>query len=175
MSRPPAAQSDVVDAAVCARSASAIERTFAATDLPRLVEAGALSGSSIEVRMRFEHFDGRIVVAGELSGAVTLTCQRCMQPVAVPLDESFKLALVAQDGVEESESGGYEPVIVSDPARLELSWLAEEQILLALPLVPKHERDCVNLAGAAASERAPQEPSGQQHPFGNLRKMLEDR
>ena len=165
MPRPPADPADLlVDADVCARAGSTIERRFSLEQLPRLQEAGARDGSRIDMRLQFSLFDGRPAVDGKLSGTVSLGCQRCTEPVAVPIDERFQVILVRQESADEP--GGYEPVI-ADPARFDVRWLAEEQALLALPLVPLHP-------AGECDEAVPQGASSvTQKPFQNLRDLLE--
>jgi uncharacterized protein len=182
MPRPPARGIDlsadnVVDAAVCARAGSTIERSFSAAELPRLREAGGNDGSSIEAKFQFSQFDGRPAVTGELHGKAMLTCQRCMQPAAIDIDDTFQVLIVEEE--RGDEPGGYEPV-VAKASQLDLAWLAEEQALLALPLVPMHERgDCqtrteVELTEAVGDEDDEEaaESGKTQHPFQNLRDLL---
>lgn len=171
MPRPPAVTTDLlVDADVCARAGSTIERQFSVARLPRLQEAGVQDGSRIEVRLQFSLLDGQPAIDGRLRGVVNVSCQRCMQPVAVPLDEKFQVIVVAQERADEP--GGYEPVI-AEAARFDLRWLAEEQALLAMPLVPLHaEGECDEVA--APPPRREQDASpGSQKPFQNLRDLLE--
>jgi uncharacterized protein len=174
MPRPPAVSSDpeanrvVVDADVCARAGSTLERHFSVAELPRLQEAGAQDGS-VDVRLKFSLFDGRPAVDGMLSGAVQLSCQRCMDPVRVPIKERFQVILVQQESADEP--GGYEPVI-ADAAHFDVRWLAEEQALLALPLVPSHPAgECGEALAPPKAEQATR--SGSQRPFENLRDLLE--
>lgn len=170
MPRPPAARNDLlVDADVCARAGSIIERHFSVAELPRLREAGAREGSWLDGRFQFSMFDARAAIDATLSGTIRLTCQRCMQAVPVAVEERFPVILVPEESAEEP--GGYEPV-VADATRLDLRWLAEEQALLALPLVPMHEPGECSEDQAAASGR---EDSGSQKPFQNLRDMLRQR
>src|SRR5688572_13478440 len=149
MPRPPApatvSADNIVDASVCARAGSTIERQFSAAELPRLREAGgpenaSIQDGSVEATFQFSEFEGRPAVAGELHGTAVLMCQRCMRPVTIEIDDTFQVLIVEQE--RSDEPGGFEPV-VANPLRLDLRWLAEEQVLLALPLVPKHENeDC---------------------------------
>ena len=181
MPRPPAVPTDnIVDAEVCARAGSKIARRFSAAELPRLREAGGQDGSSIEAEFQFSQFDGRPTVSGELHGTAVLTCQRCMRPVGIELEDTFQVLLVEED--RSDEPGGYEPV-VAKAARLDLAWLAEEQALLALPLVPMHENvDCAAEAGpvevASTVEREDAEGASNaagattHQPFQNLRDLL---
>ena len=168
MPRPPADPADLlVDADVCARAGSTIERQFSLEQLPRLQEAGTREGTKIDLRLQFSLFDARPAIDGKLSGTVHLSCQRCTEAVAVPIDERFQVILVEQESADEP--GGYEPVI-ADPARFDVRWLAEEQTLLALPLVSLHPvGEC--------DEAEPQDEAGAspgiQKPFSNLRDLLE--
>jgi uncharacterized protein len=169
MSRPPAVPTDaIVDADVCARSGAIIERSFADADLPRLSEAGGLAGSKITARFQFSQFDSLPAIDGELTGVYAAVCQRCMNPVAIELHERFQLVVVGQERADEP--GGYEAV-VADASRLDLRWLAEEQALLASPLVPMHESaTCAEGQDDAAS--AGEEEGARHKPFQNLRDML---
>lgn len=171
MPRPPAVHADaIVDADVCARAGALIERRFSDADLPRLYEAGGRSGSAFLARFKFSQVDGLPAVQGQLTGTMAATCQRCMRTVSIALDERFQVVVVGEERADEP--GGYEP-IVADASRLDLRWLAEEQALLAMPLVPMHESTtCVN---AAASPAADENASGRQKPFQNLRDMLRQR
>jgi uncharacterized protein len=180
MPRPPAVPAEnIVDAEVCARAGSTIARRFSAAELPRLREAGGLGDASIEAKFQFSEFDGRPTVSGELHGLVALTCQRCMQAADVRIEDTFELILVDQE--RSDEPGGFEPVVVN-ASRLDLAWLAEEQALLALPLVPMHEREDCAEAGSgeiASTVERQDEPEDAQpaagtthQPFRNLRDLL---
>jgi uncharacterized protein len=171
MPRPPAVSNDLfVDADVCARAGSTIERDFSAAELPRLSDAGTLDGSRIDVRLQFSVFDGRPAIDGTLGGSMNLRCQRCLRPVAVPVDEQFKVLLVKQESADEP--GGYEPVI-ADAAHLDVRWLAEEQALLALPLVPMHAVGECDEAVTTPADVQQGARAGAQKPFQNLRDLLE--
>jgi uncharacterized protein len=178
MPRPPAVHADnIVDAEVCARAGSTIARRFSAAELPRLREAGGHDGSSIEAKFQFSQFEGRPAVAGELHGVAVLTCQRCMRPVAIDIEDEFQVLIVDEE--RSDEPGGFEPV-VAKASRLDLSWLAEEQALLALPLVPMHDNeDCASAApdevtsAPEPEDEAPDAEAGTTHqPFRNLRDLL---
>jgi len=170
----------VIDAAVSARAGLTITRSFTLADLPRLRQAGAYEGSQVTARFHFLQFDGRIAIKGHLQGVVKLTCQRCVQEVDVPLDDRFDLVLVddeaelAANAADEDKWGGYEP-IEGDPSRLDLQLLAEDQTLLALPLVPSHEsEDCAAEASVATdvARRPEVVDKSRQRPFENLRDLL---
>lgn len=187
MSRPQGVQPDkFVDATVLAggaQSASTLQRGYAVADMPRLREAGAGEGTAFKVTFRFLSLDAHVAIEGALDGVAKLTCQRCLQAVDVPLNDEFKLVVVPDEAAELEEAVDYEPV-VADPKRLDLHALAEDQALLALPLVPRHESEsCVEARGAVAA--APADVAVEQDaqaiqagaqdkqmPFKNLRDMM---
>ncbi len=178
MSRPQGVQPGVlagnsVDASICARSGTTIERRFTAADLPRLRDAGALNGSQLTARFAFSQFDGHVAIDGELDGTLVLPCQRCMKSFELPVSEQFRLIIVREAEELEQEFGGYEAVL-ADPARLDLQPLAEDQSLLALPLVPKHEAEDCDVRVVEAEPEA-DEPEPTQRPFGNLRDLMRKR
>jgi uncharacterized protein len=175
MPRPPAASNDaLVDADACARAASTIERRFPVAELSRVVAAGALldqhgGGAPIAARLKFSTFDTRPAIDGALEGTVDMTCQRCMRVVPVAVEDEFRVIVVSEESADEPS--GYEPV-VADAARFDVRWLIEDQVLLALPLVPMHEPgQCAPGDAPAAVDEQPEDT--RQKPFENLRKMLE--
>lgn len=184
MPRPQGVQPDKsVDATVLtggAQSASTLERSYAVADMPRLLEAGAGESTAFKVTFRFFRLDAHVAIDGTLNGVAKLTCQRCLQPVDVPLEDEFNLVIVKDEAAEQTEFTGYEP-IAADPARLDLRALAEDQALLALPLVPRHESEsCIDARGDALAARiegavekeAVPAAQGKQTPFKDLRDLM---
>lgn len=168
MPRPPAVPNDaIVDAGVCAHAGSLVERSFSDAHLPRVSEASGRSRSAVRARLQFTQFEGKPAIDGEISGSITATCQRCMKPVDIRIDERFSVIVVDEERVDEP--GGYEAV-VADPAHLDLRWLVEEQTLLAMPLVPMHESEAC--ADAIVESPPGDEESARHTPFKNLRDML---
>ncbi|XZG71159.1 YceD family protein [Chitinibacteraceae bacterium HSL-7] len=91
----------------------------------------------------------------EVSGALQLGCQRCLQPmpfelrvstVLVQFDDEQKL----DDAEEEDED--LEGMLV-DP-ELDVLALIEDEVLLALPYAPRHAQ-CGGVAGVAAKSDKP--------------------
>jgi uncharacterized protein len=171
MSRPPGLEIDAfIDASVQAHAGGVVERRYTASQLPRLSEAGIIEPADIRVSIRFSTSEGRVALKGKLGGHVTMTCQRCMQPTTVAVEDEFRLLVVDDEADEVAESGGFEPV-VADPARLDVRWLAEEQTLLSVPLVAKHaDEEC---ATQLVEQDKSEKPVGQR-PFANLRDLLRD-
>ena len=167
------APADLVNAVELAGRSATLERRLGLRDLPRLAEAGALEGTRASAELAFGKFDGRTTVEVQVSGELVLTCQRCLRPCSCAVNESASLVVMASDADEVP--GGFEPLL-GDAERLSVTDLIEEQLLLGLPLVPKHATAA--LCGAApaaiaisATEAAADET---QRPFANLRKLLDE-
>lgn len=153
--------------------------------LPRLAPDLALQEGSAACRVEFARERGRPVAQVEVRSRVPLRCQRCLRPVWVDIDVSSQVRLVtdpAQAGEAEPgegdddglESSGAEPTLAPE-GRVVLRDLVEEEILLAAPLVPRHE----DVAGCGPGEAIPADttPGGAKKgpmntPFAGLGELL---
>jgi uncharacterized protein len=69
---------------------------------------------------------------------VTLECQRCLQSMQVPLHAERRIFFVAgEDAAAALDAESDDDVLALTPA-LDLAELIEDELLLALPLVPRH-------------------------------------
>jgi uncharacterized protein len=178
MSPGPAEQ---VNAKELSARAAVVERKLELSQLDRVRDAGGLPGTRIAAQLRFGSFEGRTTVDVRVEGVAMLSCQRCLQPYASGVDERAQVMVVRDE--EESVPGGYEP-FVGVPEQLSLAALVEEQVLLALPLVPTHTAGDAQCRSSGA-EVVPLAPSPakppaataaaeeKQTPFANLRELLE--
>jgi len=167
------ALADLVNAKELAGRAAEVQRSLELRQLTRVAESGGLKGTQVQARLRFGTFEGRTTVGIELAGVVVLECQRCLKPCECSLDESEQVMVVAKD--TDEVAGGYEPFI-GDAESLSLSALIEEQVLLALPLVPLHE-DAAQCRKSASGKRVAKVEAEAvredvQRPFANLRDLL---
>ncbi len=172
---------DQVNAKELSARAAVIERHLDLPQLERVAQAGGLPGTRVHAQLRFGAFDGRTTVDVRVEGTAVLECQRCLQRCAVAVDESALVAIVRAE--TDDVPGGYEP-FVGEPECVSLAALIEEQVLLALPLVPAHEAgspECLSseaevvalapsVVEPAALEAAVEE---KQTPFANLRELLD--
>ena len=174
---------DQVNAKELSARAAVVERHYELAQLGRVAEAGGLPGTRIEAQLRFGSFDGRPTVDVRVEGATVVTCQRCLQPCASTVAEQATVIVVG--GEDEDVPGGHEP-FVGSPEHLSLTALIEEQVLLAMPLVPMHEpgdpqclargAEGVSLAPSSAGQPAATSAAvaaEKQTPFANLRELLD--
>ena len=87
-------------------------------------------------------------LAFTLKGDIWLTCQRCLQPIAIDLSDDYNIALLENDSqvrlIDEEQDYLLLDEIVTEqsPERLlPFKKLVEDEILLKIPMAPKHD-DC---------------------------------
>lgn len=192
MPKPPV---DPVDVGLLTASRSAFAREYALADFARLGDSLAKRDGRAEVEFRFHaavHSTPEILPDGRLEGASAgttlpalegtvrarpwLVCQRCLNAYEHPLESSFQVAFVASEDDTANVPEGYEGVAAPN-GRIALAALVEDELLLALPLVPLHAEpeQCAaqpepGVPEAAPEEMAPQQPT--QRPFADLRMLL---
>ena len=120
---------------------------FLALDaLPRVaLEAAACSsgdGFAWAVNTFFDGVTGgepRLKMNLSLKGQMQLICQRCMQPCLVQIDDSRQFVFLANEALADAfpmEDDALEPLVMD--SQFDLLGTIEDEILLALPLIPKH-------------------------------------
>jgi uncharacterized protein len=166
------APADLVNAVELAGRSATLERRLSLRHLPRLAEAGALQGTQASAELAFGKIEGRTTVELQVTGELVLTCQRCLRPCTCTVNDNASLVVMASDA--EEVPGGFDPLL-GDAERLSVTELVEEQLLLGLPLVPKHATAA--LCGATPTEIAAsvtEAAAGEtQRPFANLRELLD--
>jgi len=93
---------------------------------------------ALQVELHFG-LDERQVYAltGSIRGVLELTCQRCLEAVAVPIDIRLRLGIVTSEAEAERLPEGYDMLLAGrDP--VVVAELVEDEIILALPLIPRH-------------------------------------
>jgi uncharacterized protein len=105
--------------------------------------------------------------------AVQLTCQRCLQPMTVQIDVRPILRFVRGEAQAEAlDEDSDEDVLALTPA-LDLLPLIEDELILGLPLVPRHGI-CPQPLPMSAGEEALGEADDEEHAFAGLASLLRD-
>ena len=112
--------------------------------------------------------DGTYFLAGSIQGRLLLCCQRCLEPMEYVLDATFRLGLVRGQEQMQRLSDRYEPLLINDePANL--AEIITDEVLLALPIVPRHDR--METCRVPATDRLSPDGGGRDTPFGILAKL----
>lgn len=104
----------------------------------RLGELLASSGGEASFQLEFHRSRGRLTAEGRLEAVLMLRCQRCLKPFAFPVSRTLRLALVAgpEEALRIPET--HEPCMM-DEGRIVLNELVEDELLLVVPDIPRHE------------------------------------
>ncbi len=95
-----------------------------------------------------------------------LTCQRCLGLLLLPVDVRREFYFVPGEEVAAKLDDEIEQDVLELTPALDLRELTEDELILALPLVPRHE-DCTLVLPAQDGSAA-----GDDHPFGVLARLL---
>jgi uncharacterized protein len=137
--------------------------------LPELAGLPAGVGGSVAGRARFARAQGFPVAELTVRGAATLECQRCMQPMSVPIDTVVRVALVASEADVARVPVELEPVLAQG-GRISIGGLIREELLLTLPIVPLH-RGAEACAVATQTGGAARDPVTHK-PFARLADLM---
>jgi uncharacterized protein len=97
---------------------------------------------------------------------VTLECQRCLQPMTLPLHAERRIFFVeGEDAAAALDAESEDDVLALTPA-LDFEALIEDELLLALPLIPRHDVCPQPLPRPFVDQDAVDQPAD--HPFAAL-------
>lgn len=120
----------------CVRRGSPLSGQHSIPDLPRVRAAVVDDAGGIQAVLRFSREGGHTEVVGHIDGQLSLRCERCLQPYLATVAVDVHWRLVGSDAEEARLLKECEPVRVEDD-RLELRAALEDEVLLALPIVPR--------------------------------------
>jgi len=158
----------VIDGFEFAESGKTFQGSVPFSDLPRLCEVlsetrGALDYAISGVR----DSGGRLALRVRIRGSLPVRCQRCLGSLDLPVAIDSTLALagsVDEMQAEPLEVDGADWVLAGKD--MKVGELLEDELLLAIPYAPRHDRcgkESENPAAEAASS-----------PFAGLRSLIGD-
>lgn len=118
--------------------------------------------------------DDEVWLHVEARATVPLTCQRCMGVVETPLEVDQWYRFVANEDIAMAEDDQAEEDLLVMESQFNLLAVLEDELLMALPLVPMHETCPVApklQAGEAEELGAPDGHGGKPNPFAVLAQL----
>ncbi len=157
-----------VDPATWADRGMQLTLNVSASLFPRLRQA-LLAEADVELNLGFTRDPRRhAVLTLRMQGQWPVQCQRCMQSMPLSVDESVYLHLLHEDeeAAHLDESEDY--VLLDEQGELAVREVIEDELLLCLPLVARHEQ-CADVR----LETAETAPVGEEKrkPFAGLAEM----
>jgi uncharacterized protein len=145
-------------------------------ELPGIPVELISGGGPLHVEMQFGREQGFMLAQVALKGELQLVCQRCMGALKWRLDSQSPVLLIESETEADAAPAQSETYLAAE-GRLSIAALAAEELLLALPIVPLHERGAG--CGEGKSVPAASVPAATEQvtarPFADLRALLEQR
>lgn len=162
-----------------ARQHGALHGSAPLADMPRLRDllsaADGLVTWSLHGEMRQRPgLPAQPIVTLRVQAGLSVICQRCLHEMQQAIDETvqFRLVLDEPELTQDELDAEEEALVARHP--VDVGALIEDQLILALPLVPMHD---VCTPGVQPQGSAPLPEDGQsgqrQTPFAQLRDLLE--
>ncbi len=152
-----------------------IEGFYPMSKLDRLSEASLGKEGYITAKLEFTDSVGFASLKGKVSAKLLVECQRCLEPVETELTGSFKFALVNSEEDFELLPEEFEPHLIVGEEQ-SLIELIEDELLLCLPMVTIHDKDCseyMTKQNRAIQAELKVEKEAE-HPFAALKALKDD-
>lgn len=158
----------VIDGFEFAESGRILRGRIVLSDFPRLRDVMADMNGELEYAVAGVRDDkGRLALRVSVAGSLRVRCQRCLGALELPVDIDSTLVLARSEEELTAEPLDVEAadwVLAGKDMRV--GELLEDELLLAVPYAPRHER-CGEESGRTAGE-------ARTSPFAGLRNLIGD-
>lgn len=113
------------------------------------------------------HVHPEIWLQLQAGARLSLTCQRCLAPVDVDVAVDRTFRFVADEAMAEAEDDESEEDLLALSRSFDLPALVEDEILMDLPLVPRHD-ECPEPLPAPVDDLPDEVESTKPNPFAVL-------
>jgi DUF177 domain-containing protein len=164
-----------LDVGQLAAQRTRLERDYPLDGFARLRDSLARPDGQVAVDFRFHQSGAYPALEGAVRARAWLVCQRCLKAFEAALESPVRVAFVGRDAEAGRVPDAYDAV-TAPGGRLALEEFVEDELLLALPLVPMHATpaECAVLLAAedtgGEADAPPAVPT--QRPFAELRDLL---
>jgi len=125
-----------------------LEGSLPLTSLDRLRDS-APPGGLVRVRLRFSSEHGaHPTLSGDFETTLNRVCQRCLEPMELPVSGEFEVALVRDLQAADALADRYD-ILQIDERPMSLKTIVEDELLLAVPAVARHPAGVCEAAGRA--------------------------
>jgi uncharacterized protein len=116
--------------------------------LTRLGEMLHSDRGIVQANLRFyRHSTPTMTVELTFDAVLELVCQRCLEPMELTVSEQLSLLLL---GESESAKAPEDDAVVLERGKFNPAELIEDELIVALPIIPRHEKldECGSIAQA---------------------------
>lgn len=137
-----------IDPLLFAQQEREIQGEIRIADLPQIVGLTTQPDNLLKIVMSFSKSSLQYpFLKGTIKGEIVQMCQRCLGDTITKIDEKFELLLVTSEMSPTAEQEGHD-IFEYDETTIDTVELIEEEVMLALPIVAKHESidECLPIA-----------------------------
>ena len=164
---------DLVECARLAEEAVTLRRDYELGELPRLRDVLAEPHGILGATFAFAKWaSGRPGAVVSIEASPQLVCQRCMQGFGLRATGASEIEFVTSEDPEDAESE--REFFRMENGRVSLRDLAEEELLLALPIVPacSSPQSCGRAPSHATGDETTGVTGDMRRPFSALQDLL---
>ncbi|MCJ8167794.1 YceD family protein [Atopomonas sediminilitoris] len=164
-----------VDPRKLADRGAVIEGSLPLAPMSRLTSALVDGAGDVQVRLVFDRDEQNfIVLQGHFTVQAKMHCQRCLEPVTLPVEADCHYAVVWSEEQGKALPKDYDALELGEEP-LVLAELVEDELILALPIVPMHDSEnCQHPAGFAAAPEPSENEVKRSNPFDVLAQLKRD-
>ncbi len=107
----------------------------------RLQEFLLDDSGEMQAVFRFSRRKKAVMVAGNLTANYRLQCQRCLEPMQYAVDEAFEFVFAKTEEEAQQVPERFDPVVLDDSGQIHVVDLFEDELILYLPTVARHETE----------------------------------
>ena len=145
------------------------EVAWPVSDFERLAEVICSNQGEVMARLKFAIRAGTPCLDGHVQAELELRCERCLDPVKQHIESDFRFGLIDSEDEAGLLPKEFEPLLVSDGEQ-SLLQLVEDELLLSLPIVAKHEGDCSDILLKHKDNDSSQQDT--HRPFAGLKDLM---
>ena len=130
--------------------------------------------SDVSVKLSFrQNENGEVTLNADVSAVVSADCQRCLELLEFEIKKSSEFSIYEND----DKNNGNLPlndgrdIFYANNGKLDILGLVEDELLLAVPMIPKHE----NISSCGAMDHEPDSKGifDVRRPFADLRELID--
>ena len=135
----------------------------------RLTELICNDQGEVAAWLKFGTRAGAACLDGRVQAELELRCQRCLEPIQQHIESEFRFGLISSEEEAALLPREFEPLLVTDTEQ-SLVELVEDELLLSLPLVARHDEECSEILQKHRKDDDSQQDT--HRPFAALKDLL---
>jgi uncharacterized protein len=166
---------DTVDCARLSMDSAVLERVYELSDLPRLKDLVAEPQGTLHATFAFSTLSsGRPGAVVTVEATPRVICQRCMQGIDLAVTGSSEVEFAADEADTANSADSEREFYRMENGHVSLRELAEEELLLALPIAPACDTPltCGRAPSYVTGDEMPDVVGDMRRPFSALQDLL---